>query len=69
MTGRADRCSLCGDEAVPAVVRVVHAADATAEVEMACESRRVALDLLDAVAVGDTVLVHQGFAIARVEAE
>lgn len=63
-----DRCSLCGDEAIPAVVREVHATDGTADVEMACERRRVALDLLDAVAVGDTVLVHQGFAIARVEA-
>jgi hydrogenase maturation factor len=30
-------------------------------------ARHVALDLVDDVAVGDEVLVHQGFAISRVE--
>lgn len=59
-------CSLCGDEALPAVVLALHA-DATADVESECATQRVALDLVDGVQVGDTILVHQGFAITRVE--
>jgi hydrogenase maturation factor len=61
-------CSLCGDVAVSArivsidvVARVATAAAGTTEVV-------VGLDLVDGVDVGDTVLVHQGFAIARLEA-
>ncbi len=68
MSETRDHCSLCGDEALPAVVRAVHEEDATADVTMACGVDRVALDLVEAVQVGDTLLVHQGFAIARVEA-
>ena len=67
MTEAHDHCSLCGDEALPAVVRALHA-DATADVESECAVQRVALDLVDGVQVGDTILVHQGFAISRVEA-
>lgn len=64
-----DRCSLCGDEALPALVRSVDVANATAEVELAGELQRVGLDLVDAVEAGDTLLVHQGFAIARLQSE
>ena len=60
-------CSLCGDEAVPGVVRALNPRDRTAEVELACAVRSVALDLVGAVTVGDTLLVHQGFAIAKME--
>ncbi len=60
-------CALCGDEALPAVVQSLNPAEATAVV-VRCEARQVvALDLVEAVQVGDTILVHQGFAIARLE--
>lgn len=68
MSDPAGRCGICADEAVPAVVRSVRPADDTAEVEMCSELRRVALDLIGPASVGDTILVHQGFAIARLEA-
>lgn len=67
MSEAGDRCTLCGDEALPAVVRSMDAAAASAEVESPSGLQRVALDLIDTVQVGDTVLVHQGFAIARLE--
>lgn len=67
MNGDAAHCSLCGDEAVPGIVRAVNAVDRTAEVELACAAECVALDLVSDVTVGDTLLIHQGFAIARIE--
>ena len=60
-------CALCGDEATPGRVLAVDAGTRTAEVAMPGGARHVALDLVDDVAVGDEVLVHQGFAISRVE--
>ena len=60
-------CSLCGDEAVPGVVRALNPRDRTAEVELACAVQSVALDLVGTVTGGDTLLVHQGFAIAKME--
>ena len=66
-------CSLCGDEATPGRVLSVDAAAGTAAVVLAgapvaSAPATVALDLVEGVRVGDTVLVHQGFAIARVDA-
>ncbi len=67
MTSENRHCSLCGDEAVPGIVRSVNAVDRTADVELACALECVALDLVGEVTVGDTLLIHQGFAIARME--
>lgn len=61
------KCTLCGDEAVPAVVLSVDPATDTGTIEIEGERRSVALDLVQGVGAGDTVLVHQGFAIARVD--
>jgi hypothetical protein len=60
-------CHLCGDEAVAGLVVSVDASSRTAGVLFASGVATVALDLVDAVA-GDTLLVHLGFAIARLEA-
>lgn len=60
-------CSICGDEAAPAVIESIDATTGTAEVRDSFGMRStVALDLLDSTAVGDTVMVHLGFAIERV---
>jgi D-sedoheptulose 7-phosphate isomerase len=61
-------CAGCRDEAIPGTVRAIASGDRTADVELGAgaEVVTVALDLLDHVAVGDRVLVHQGFAIERV---
>jgi len=61
-------CALCGDEALPGRVAALDDAEGTAEVELEGRMAVVALDLVDGVAVGDVVLVHQGFAISRMEA-
>ncbi len=60
-------CALCADEAIPGRVALVHDATGTADVELGGRITLVALDLVDGVAVGDVVLVHQGFAISRME--
>ncbi len=60
-------CSLCRDEAVPARVLTIDAHAGAAEVEIDGERRSVALDLIEGVLPGDTILVHQGFALQRVE--
>lgn len=59
-------CSICGDEALPGVVESIDATSATAEVRANSLTTTVALDLLEEVSVGDTVLVHLGFAIGRI---
>lgn len=58
-------CSICADAADRAVIRQLHGHDA--EVEVTCSGQRVtvAVDLITGARVGDTVLVHQGVAIAR----
>ena len=60
-------CQLCGDVALHAVVLTVDVAAAEANVDM--EGRRVvvATDLVGSVQAGDVLLVHQGFAIERLE--
>ena len=61
-------CSLCADEAASGRVLSVDAEVGTAAVALAGVVAMVALDLVDGVRPGDTVLVHQGFAIARIGA-
>ncbi|MEO7238060.1 MAG: HypC/HybG/HupF family hydrogenase formation chaperone [Gemmatimonadales bacterium] len=62
-----ERCTLCGDEGLPGVVVSLNARERTAVVRLADGPQTVALDLVDGVETGQTVLVHQGFAIARME--
>lgn len=59
-------CHLCGDEAVVGRVVQIDAATRTATVAFDTGTATVALDLVDA-AVGDSLLVHLGFAIGRLE--
>ncbi len=59
-------CHLCGDEAVAGRVLAVDAVTRTATVAFDSGTATVALDLVDA-GVGDALLVHLGFAIARLE--
>lgn len=64
----AGRCSVCGDEAELVRVIAIDAAARAATVvtdDGSAMARTVAVDLLDRVTVGDVVLVHMGFAIAR----
>jgi hydrogenase maturation factor len=60
-------CVLCRDEAVAGRVLSIDASTATAQVEIEGTVATVALDLVETASPGDTVLVHQGFAIHRVE--
>jgi hydrogenase maturation factor len=62
-----DACQLCGDVAVAGRVIAIDAAARTAVVALECGTTKVALDFVDAD-VGDTLLVHLGFAITRLEA-
>ena len=64
---RSGACHLCGDEAVAGRVIAVDAAARTATVAFDSGTANVALDLVDA-SIGDDLLVHLGFAIARLEA-
>lgn len=59
----AERCITCGDVAVQA--RVVAVGPHGAEVETEAGRELVAVDLLDAVRVGDVVLCHAGVALER----
>ncbi|MBA2457929.1 MAG: HypC/HybG/HupF family hydrogenase formation chaperone [Gemmatimonadales bacterium] len=61
------QCALCRDEAVAARVVTIDSGGGTAEVVIEGQVAIIALDLVEAVGTGDTVLVHQGFAIQRVE--
>ena len=61
-------CSICADEALPGWV-VALQPDQMATVEMAGQLMDVALDLVEGVQVGTTVLVHLGVAIAVLEPE
>ena len=62
-----DACQLCGDSAVAGTVIAIDADARTAVVALECGTMTVALDFVDAH-VGDTLLVHLGFAITRLEA-
>ena len=59
-------CQLCGDVAVAGKVIAIDADARTAVVDLDCGTTTVALDFVDA-RVGDTLLVHLGFAITRLE--
>lgn len=58
-------CSICSDEALVGFVNRVDYAAQSAEVLYEHGSETVALDLVNDVVKGDTVLVHMGFAISR----
>lgn len=58
-------CSLCGDDAIRAVVFGIDTPTAMAWVRTDGSTHVIATDLLDNVRIGDVVLVHQGFAIGR----
>lgn len=60
-------CGLCNDAAHAATVLTVDAVAQTARVELGGARVEVATDLVREVQPGQTVLVHQGFAIARLE--
>ncbi len=60
-------CITCADQGVHARVIATQPAQAIATVETAGAQFDVATDLLDGVDIGDWVLVHAGFAIARLE--
>lgn len=64
---RTGSCHLCGDEAVAGRVVAIDGRARTATVAFESGTATVALDLVDA-RVGDTVLVHLGFAIERLGA-
>ncbi len=59
----ADACITCGDVAVEA--RVVAVANRTAVIELGGAREEVAVDLVEGVAVGDTLLCHAGVALER----
>lgn len=61
-------CGLCADEAELGHVREVDMHAMLARVVIGARIETVALDLVDDVAAGDLLLVHQGFAIGRVTA-
>ncbi len=60
----ADACITCGDVAVEA--RVVAVSGGTATIELDGAREQVAVDFVDGVAVGDTVLCHAGVALERI---
>jgi hydrogenase maturation factor len=59
-------CITCGDEGVP--VRVIELRDGVAVcADQELARHRVAIDLVEPVAVGDELLVHAGVAIAHLQ--
>lgn len=61
-------CALCADEGIPGQVVSIDVASNTASTVVDGMEQTVALDFLPNAAAGDTVLIHMGFAIARLEA-
>lgn len=61
-------CSICGDEGQLGEV-VELTSPTTARVRLDGGVREVAIDLLEEVRRGDRLVVHLGFAIARVRGE
>lgn len=60
-------CSICGDVALEGRIVNLTADRTMADVEMNGSVVQVSVDLLEEPVVGDRVLVHQGFVIARLE--
>jgi hypothetical protein len=63
----ADRCSICADEGLIGEVLEVAQHQGAAQVRIGPAVHEVAVDLLERVRPGDRVVVHLGFAIARVQ--
>lgn len=68
------RCSICGDEGLEAEVVEAPEDPGAGRVRISrrdgsAEERRVAFDLLPGVEAGDRVVVHMGFAIARLRGD
>jgi hydrogenase maturation factor len=61
-----EHCVTCSDEAVVALVVALPAGEALVR-DRDGREERVAVDLLDGVAVGDRLLCHAGIALERVE--
>lgn len=61
-------CGLCGDVALEAEVLAVADGGASARVRAGGCEMEIATDLVEPVRSGDRLLVHLGFAIARLEA-
>ena len=57
-------CSICADQGL--VGEVLEVRQDAAQVRIGQQVENVAIDLLQGVRVGDRVVVHLGFAIARV---
>ena len=66
MTVDGTSCITCRDEAVTGTVVEVDGTTATVEVDGARE--RVAVELVEPVAVGDSLLCHAGIALEKVAA-
>jgi hydrogenase maturation factor len=62
-----DGCITCGDVAVALTVIDVHGADALCRDDQG-RTEDVAVELVDAVSVGDRLLVHAGVALERLTA-
>lgn len=60
-------CGLCGDAAIDTEVVALIEGSAAARVRAGGCEMEIATDLVDAVKPGDRLLVHFGFAIARLE--
>ncbi len=60
----ADACITCGDVAVEA--RVVAISNQTATIERGGAREQVAIELVEGVTVGDTILCHAGVALERI---
>lgn len=58
-------CSACADTADRASIRSIAGRDAEVEFDCSGQLATVAIDLIDGASVGDTVLIHQGVAIAQ----
>ncbi len=60
-------CLTCSDEVIPVKVLSVNQATGLALVEVSDQAEEVDISLVEDIAPGDTLLVHAGVAIARVE--
>ena len=60
-------CITCSDEALPAMVMQVDQETGLALVAIGGHTEEVDISLVDAVAPGDSLLVHGGVAIARLD--
>lgn len=63
------RCTTCSDEALPATVLTVNAAEWTAIALINDEPAEIDISLVDNVAKGQLLLVHGGVALGKVDSE